>query len=201
MSKNILPKAISNANKILITGAFATGKSTLCEMLEKEFRLLGLSSSLLSGVPRNSPFALNKKQTHLASSWLVGEQIRLEVFHSTKAKNILICDRGIPDIISHTIILKTDKRDEKLFKILLKIAKEWSKTYDLIFWAKLNLKFAIPKDGIRIPKKKYQIELEDSIKKTFRLLDIDYIEMPSDTVERKKFVIEKVKKIICPERK
>lgn len=197
MSNHKKPEATSSALKILIAGAYATGKTTLSTHLYEDFNSMDINTGLVSGIPRNCPFVLNTQQTVFASVWLVGEQMRAEIEASVGNVKVLICDRGIPDFFSHTRVLplKSDK-ERKLFGIIQEISTNWSQTYDIVFWAHLDLNREIEADEIRVAQKEYQILMESSIRETFDTLHIVPVSLPSNLDDRIKIVKVEVCKIL-----
>ena len=178
------PKAVANAVKILVTGAYATGKTTLCRLLLARAEAEGIPMAFVTEIPRRCPFALNKDQTTLTSSWLVAEQVRTEIEEGVKS-GVLLCDRGIPDILSHTIVLDlTARRDQHLWEGLLAFGEKWCNTYDAILWARVDPNRQIECDGVRLGEREYQIKLERAIERVFGLLGIEPAELPQETPER-----------------
>lgn len=196
------PEAESMVVKVLISGAFASGKTTLCKCLRGCLDSMGLKVNLTSETPRSCPFALNKQQTVFASAWLMGEQIRAEVEASVGNVAVVICDRGIPDIFSHTRVLSLESHQEKvIFQVLKEIATAWSKTYDLILWAGSDPEREIVADEIRVTSKEYQNEMEISIQKTFSELKIKPIKLPSETEDRVIVSKKEIQKVLNKKQK
>ncbi len=202
MKHRNLPPALSTAKKILVSGAFATGKTTLCNRVADRLVSEGRSVTILSETPRRCPFALNKDQTPLASAWLLGEQIRSEVEVVVSEPELVICDRGIPDIVSHTTILEVaGRRDQDLKTSLLDLARSWCRTYDIVFWALLDPHEQIESDGVRVADKRYQEFLEASIEEAFRLLSLSPLILPGANAERVEAMRKSIEELIAgPER-
>jgi hypothetical protein len=188
MTSSRLIKAESQAFKVLISGAFATGKSTLCRLLVKRVSDAGISAATVGEIPRRCPFALNREQTPLASAWLIGEQIRSEVEASVGTHRLLVCDRGLPDIVSHSIGLELDERNRQLNDVLIAIARTWSKTYDLVFWATVDPDRPIEDDGARVVDKQYQLLLEERIGSAFHSLSLHPLRLPREIEDRYLFM-------------
>ena len=184
MDQNTKPIAIACAAKVLITGAYATGKTTLCQMLMDEMSRESIPNKLVTEVPRRCPFALNRDQTPLASVWLVCEQIRSEIESSVDTA-VLLCDRGLPDILSHTLVLDLSAPDNQaLWQGLLALGQRWCATYDVVLWVRIDPARQIERDEIRVVDRTYQSQLERAIQDVFRLLGIHPIELPQETSDR-----------------
>jgi hypothetical protein len=179
--------------KVLVTGAFATGKTTLSKLIKAELSGLGERVALLSEIPRRCRFALNREQTTLASAWLIGEQIRSEVEESIGDINYLICDRGIPDILSHTTAI-IGEEPQAPFSTILAISKAWSTTYNYIYWTKSNPILPIEADGFRIVSKDYQFTLEKHLENAFALLGLVPTILPMETQDRVAFALDELRR-------
>lgn len=189
------PIARTSAYKILISGAFGTGKSTLVKLAVAALRQAGVPTSVLGETPRRCPFALNHEQTTLASAWLIGEQMRAEVEASIKAGGILICDRGIPDILSHTTPIQSEEPQAPL-KVIEEISASWATTYDLVFWAKLDPDLPIEPDNLRLSDKEYQALLEGHIEKAFVTLGLKPVVLPRSDSDRVTVVLRETLRLI-----
>ncbi|MFP4458385.1 MAG: AAA family ATPase [Candidatus Zixiibacteriota bacterium] len=187
--------AKTTSKKILISGVFASGKSTLVKKLTNRLVFEGIKVNTVGEIPRRCPFALNQNQTTLASAWLIGEQIKAEVEESIGNYDLLICDRAIPDIFSHSIVLKREEKQATLSTII-SLAKAWSNTYDLVFWAKADPNLPIETDGVRVPDKKYQFFLEKNIEKAFAMIGISPKLLPQKTEDRIEYVCSKIYELL-----
>jgi predicted ATPase len=186
--------ARSSSKKILISGAFGTGKSTLVRLACAALRGTGIEVSALGETPRKCPYALNYDQTTLASAWLIGEQIRAEVEALISSAGVLICDRGIPDIVSHTTSLTTEEPQAPL-DVITALGSGWAKTYDLVFWAKLDPTLPIEADELRLPDKNYQAFLEAHIGRAFEALQLNPVVLPRANEERVDTVVREALKL------
>jgi len=57
--------------------------------------------NVLPDVARESPAPLNENQTDEASIWLASVQISREIAAGFRESDVLLCDRGVPDILAH----------------------------------------------------------------------------------------------------
>lgn len=194
------PIALSSAKKILVAGAFATGKTTLAKRLLTVLAQEGIAGALVSDVARRSPFALNRDQTPIATAWMIGEQIRSESKAMVGRRPLVVCDRGMPDFISHTIVLDmATAGDRILTESLIELARAWGRSYDAVFWAKMDPGRAIdPAGGLRIVDKVYQGQLERAIENSFALLKMNPIVLPQETDERVRVVAAHVLQALKP---
>ena len=190
-------RAESSAKKVLISGAYATGKTTLCRRVCDEMSVSGISWRLVSEVPRQCPFLLNRDQTMLASAWLLGEQIRQESEQMVGGHEVVVCDRGVPDILSHTTILRAaSASDSRLKDVIIRMSQQWINSYDVIFVTTIDSAIPIEADGIRVPDLEYQVCLQESIFDVFQLSTVTPIVLPQDTEERVVTVIEHVRHVL-----
>jgi GTPase SAR1 family protein len=189
--------ARSRAAKILVTGAYGTGKSTLVRHLVRELSQSGTSVARVDEVPRRCPYALNRDQTPLASAWLIGEQIRCEVEAATADVDVVICDRGMPDFISHTTPLRPQgEQDVFLIASVIDVARAWSRTYQLAFWASIDPGRPIEADGMRVVDRDYQQMLEREIVRTYGALGVRVRELPRELNDRVRFAVDAVRDIL-----
>jgi len=185
--------------KILVCGAFATGKSTLCRSVASRVSAAGRDTVYLHEVSRRCPLPLNEAQTPLASAWLMGEQVRCEAYAGSQAVDLILCDRGVPDILSHTVVLRNlGEPEDELRRALVEMGRAWAATYALAFWARLDPCRDIADDGVRIQSKEYQALLEHSIEEAFRLIGMAPVELPSEDGERVDMVCSYLQKCGIP---
>ena len=174
-----------NSLKVLISGAYATGKTTLTERLRDQLCSLGVSVVVVGEVPRSCPFPLNREQDAFTSCWLLGEQIKQEAAAQRSGASVVICDRGAPDFVAHPLAVRPSSIVEQgLLEAFWGIAENWSRTYGLVFWALLDPEAAIPEDSIRVAEKTYQVEMEECACAAFERLSLQPIVLPSATDDR-----------------
>ncbi len=149
--------------KILITGVFGTGKTTLINMIKNRLNILNKSVKVISEVARECPFKLNHEQNTISTSWLIMRQMENELKYTNENYDFIIYDRGLPDIIAHTsLTLKNDNSSELLFyRKLEDLGKVSLDKFDYIFLSKRSDKYYIQEDGIRIDDVNYQKKLEN----------------------------------------
>jgi len=176
-------------NKILITGAFSTGKTSLIKLIKDKLETNDKKVLVINEVARECPYALNLKQDLISTSWMVMRQLQNELKTYTKDYDYIIFDRGLPDIISHTEYINSDKLFLNQLKLL---AAESCKRYDYIYLSKISKKFKIEDDGIRLVDYNFQEELEKLLVDSLKQMKISYIELPETNIERASFIISKI---------
>jgi GTPase SAR1 family protein len=188
-------RAMSSAIKVLVSGAYATGKTTLCWKVCEQLDAKGVSWKLVSEVSRRCPFLLNRDQTFLASAWLIGAQIREESEQMVGDHSVLICDRGVPDILSHTTVIEPfGDSDKRLREIIIRVCREWGRSYDAIFATTIDAARGIEVDCMRVPDRDYRRLLEQSIFDALTMMDVAPTVLPRGTDERVSIVVDYIKR-------
>lgn len=149
--------------KILITGVYSSGKTSLIALLEQRLNTLNIESKVFSEVSRECPFPLNCNQTLESSCWLISKQVENEL-NTYLNMDFLIFDRGLLDIFAHTKDFLSESGNQSnifflnIFEELLKLSLT---RFDYIFHAQSSDKYEIYDDGVRNLDKSYQIKLEE----------------------------------------
>lgn len=147
--------------KILVTGVFASGKTSFIYLLKKELEKNKKKVALFSEVARECPLKLNHEQNIISTSWLVMRQIENEMIKPDADYDFIVYDRGIPDIVAHARLSEEKNDDYNLFlNQLERLGKESLKHFDFIFLSKRSDSMSIVIDSIRIDDSAYQRELE-----------------------------------------
>lgn len=180
--------------KILITGVFGTGKTTLINMIENRLKTLNKNVKVISEVARECPFKLNHEQNTFSTSWLIMRQMENELKYANENYDFIIYDRGLPDIIAHTkIVLRNDKNDLLFYKKLEDLGKVSLDNFDYIFLSKRSDKYIIQEDEIRVDDIDYQKILENIHVKYLRSTDKHFISLDEDNESR----LVQIFRIIC----
>ncbi len=167
------PKVDPEPLKVAISGAFSTGKTTLVTALTRDLELQGLKVSSVDDVARDAPMPLHRDQTPHASAWLIGTQIARESEASRQHANLVLCDRAVFDVLSHTLIIRPNSRAEKqLLSDIWALGKAWAGTYDLVLTTTIDESLPPIADGLRVADESYRRLLDDSLETTFERLDI-----------------------------
>ena len=171
--------------KILVTGAFSTGKTTLLAETTRALTTQRFKVHLVNDVARNCPYPLNRQQTLPVSIWLLAEQVRCEAAPLIEGNyDVLLCDRGVPDIVSHTLALSEKTTNARLNSIFMDFARIWSRTYDWVLWSKRDPSLPIGEDGLRVNDSHYQELMERSLLNALDLLNLNFDTLPPGQQER-----------------
>jgi nicotinamide riboside kinase len=145
--------------KVIITGAFSTGKTSLVASLADALISSGLTVARVPDVSRGCPVPLNRDQTDDASLWLLTTQISREIAASLGQEAVMLCDRGVPDVLAHHLEVQARNDDGKI-RLLAPFLDNWLETYDLIFFSRLDEEIPIVPDGLRIEDAAYRTMLD-----------------------------------------
>ena len=178
--------------KILITGAFSTGKTSLIRLVDDKLKLLSRKTLIINEVARECPFDLNKNQDLISSSWMVMRQLQNELEIDINTYDFAIFDRGLPDIISHVEYIAYDDKDRIFTNQLRLLAKASCNRYDYVFFSRISDKFKINDDGVRIVDYDFQRELEKLHLDCLEQLGIPYINLPEKNPERLDFILRAI---------
>lgn len=146
-------------SKVIVTGAYCTGKTTHAQDLQVALADRGHSCVLLPDVARQCPLPLNADQTEATSLWLFGNQVAAEIGAHFARPDFVLCDRGIPDIMTHHADLEARCTDGPV-GLLLPFFDYWLSTYDLILFSRVDETLLIEADGIRDTDASYRTRLD-----------------------------------------
>lgn len=145
--------------KVLVTGAYSSGKTSLCQQLRYSCAVRGWRALCPVETARSIDMPLNTEQNGEISALLVGAQMSTERALYDLC-DVLICDRGVPDIWSHNLALVEEGAEVKTPDIEA-LVKDWSQSYDFVIQSTCNHDIAIPWDGIRLTDPAYRRRLEE----------------------------------------
>jgi nicotinamide riboside kinase len=145
--------------KVLVTGAFSTGKSSLIEGLASKIRER-CSVVVIPDVARQCPFTLNREQEEDGTLWLMTKQILNELEASRNAPDIILCDRGVPDILAHLEEARVRGVAGRRPDLLKPFLIEWCRTYQLVLVSKIDPRIPIIRDDFRVPDHGFRAEME-----------------------------------------
>jgi nicotinamide riboside kinase len=146
--------------KVIVTGAFSTGKTTLVGSLADALIGSGITVARLPDVARNCPVTLNSDQTDDASLWLLTTQISREIAAAFGMEQVLLCDRGVPDVLAHHLVVR-ERDGEGRVALLDRFLDIWLETYDLILLSRVDESVPIMSDGLRDGDAAYRTMLDD----------------------------------------
>lgn len=180
--------------RILVTGTFSTGKSTLCTTVQRVLQSEGFTCAIIPDAARSCSLPLNKLQTVNTTAWLVFRQFSNEIEVARTEPDIMLLDRGLFDIIAHTLTLNITKKQEKeVVEELISLSINWEQQLDKIFVAKSEDDIEVQHDGVRITEKKYQIDIESSLIRFLQESSISYTVLPKKTEDRVRMVLASIK--------
>jgi len=145
--------------KVLITGAFSTGKSTLVDRLAS-FLQRRCSVAVAPDIARDCPFMLNRAQDENGTLWLLTRQISNELEISRDGPEVLLCDRGIPDILAHLEEARSRGAAGTRPDLLRPFLIEWCKTYKLVLVSKIDVDIPPAADRLRLADAAFRSEME-----------------------------------------
>jgi nicotinamide riboside kinase len=145
--------------KILVTGAFSTGKTTLVHRLERDL-FQRHTVTTLPDIARQASFPMNKNQDENATLWLLTKQVSNELEMLRRELDILICDRGVPDILAHHEEVRARSLPTARSDLLRPFLFEWCKTYDLTFLLKIDVNIPTEVDQLRVANDQFREEMQ-----------------------------------------
>jgi len=111
--------------KIVVTGSIYTGKTTLVNSLRGIQGIAILPETASEFVHRDKNIVFRPDFQDI----LFDEQTKRESALQSQGQHIIVCDRGIPDIITHAKFFGQEIKPEW---------EAWMKTYDYSFVASMN---------------------------------------------------------------
>lgn len=166
--------------KVLVSGAFSTGKTTALRRLRDAAERAGLNAAVTVEAARRCPFPLNREQDAHTSAWLLGDLIRQESETlSTHGIDLLLCDGGPPDVLAHSEVDRVAGID-----LVTRLCAAWQPTYDLVFWSRPVAGWPIERDDLRLEDDAYREEVDRAVGRALRALLAEARELPAGTDER-----------------
>jgi len=167
--------------KALITGPFSTGKTTLVQAVARELRKRNITVEIVPDVARSCPLPLNMDQTDDASIWLASRQLNNEIEATERGAKVVLCDRGIPDILAHHLDIK-GRKETPIFDEMWNFLFRWISRYDIIFFSSIDDKILPENDGLRLADAVYRKNLEQN---AYNILEkSNFVGLPVDTNSR-----------------
>ncbi len=145
--------------KVIVTGAFSTGKTTLVAALEENLERAGVAVTHLIDLARECPLPLNEMQNDEASLWLLTTQISREIEASQRTEDVLLCDRGVPDIFAH-LLDHSGSHGADWLETIVPFVNKWITTYDVVLFSRVDEMIAIVPDGLRSEDAAYRTRLD-----------------------------------------
>lgn len=176
--------------KVIVTGAFSTGKTSLVDALSTDLVDRGLTVATVPDVARDCSVPLNADQTEDATLWLLATQIAHEIEAAFGPEMVMLCDRGVPDVLAHHLDLASS--DKAGWADLLKpFLDSWLSTYDLILFSRIDERIPIASDGLRTEDSAYRTRLDQLAHRVlFGLANVE--ELPSESTQRLRYAREAI---------
>lgn len=160
--------------KILVTGTFCAGKTTLAAALGNAL----INSTVVSETARellhyfqNVDFALPQVRDYLLVSQLLREKI------AENSSNITICDTGVESNLAHDIVLRNSKHNLNL------LDKFQHRRYDAVLFCN-HEEILFQTDGERLTNLNLRELLAKTIKDFLSVQEYRFIEVSGDSTER-----------------
>jgi nicotinamide riboside kinase len=168
--------------KILVTGVYSCGKTTLVEELAKRISATDEPGvvSVRRDPGRECPLPLNQEQTLHSSFWMAAQVIQRESELLAASPAYLICDRGIPDIVSHSYDLEEVQAGLLGLSDLEDLMKKWMQSYDLVFRATFDARISVATDNLRVADDDYRRRLDGQLSRALRASNIEYVTLSND---------------------
>lgn len=158
---------------ITIIGCQGSGKTTLIQKLQKEFKSRGKTVEVVNEIARSSPWGINEQATFQGQRWIFNAQMIKELEAEYKNPDIILCDRGIIDNLTYTERLHN--RDEPFpiteYLQMYEIARYWSRRYDYIIYMPFNPS-RLNDDGVRSTNVAFARDIDERIRKTVREFEL-----------------------------
>lgn len=179
--------------RILITGAYATGKSELVAAVLRWARENLITAVAINEVARSSPFALNRQQSEDGTNWLYLKQLLNEAESVLRHATLTIMDRGVPDILSHA--LEMEKRigvRSKLPTRFEALSRHSVESFTRIYRTTVSEAYPIVTDGLRNPDRAFRREMERHHIDAVKHLGVEAITLPNGLAPRLKIITQDV---------
>jgi len=174
--------------KIVITGGPGTGKSTIIEELAKRnFTCMKeISREVILNARKNGSEQLFLTKPLLFSELLLEGRINQYIEAETKNVNLVFFDRGIPDVHAYMNYISIDYPNTYLTKSNLY-------RYNYIFlmppWEEIYIS-----DNERYENFEQALAIHNHLRRTYKGLNYNIIEVPKGTVEaRTNFILDCIK--------
>lgn len=146
--------------KVIVTGAYSTGKSTLVCALSRLLTARGLKVQVIPDAARSCPFPLNRDQAEDGTLWLAATQITREISAMSDKVDVVLCDRGIPDILAHHLDADLSFQQKRV-DLIIPFLEDWLMSYDCVLRSTLNNSIEIVPDGLRSLEPEYRQKLAE----------------------------------------
>lgn len=161
--------------KYAFTGSHGVGKTTSAYQMahDKMIECAGKKVEIIHDIPAGNPYWISsgRKPSKIGQLWGFNAQLEAERIAEEKY-DIVISDRTIMDYVGYSIYAGF----YKLADVQLEIAKEHIKTYDKIYYIKINPELLID-NGVRNTDVNFQEDYDDILRQLFNIVERNIIEI------------------------
>lgn len=143
--------------KIACVGTHSVGKSTFCYQLAERGKRKGENVHVIQERVRFSPFPINGAMVYETAIWTSTNQISKELEAAQRGFSLIICDRSAFDPFVYANHFKLKGPPNLEFE---KMAIEWLKTYDEIYFVRPNEDHKALEDGVRSTDLGFILEID-----------------------------------------
>ncbi|MCK4836250.1 MAG: AAA family ATPase [Candidatus Aminicenantes bacterium] len=169
--------------KISFSGCIGSGKSSLLTEVKKILSLKeGVES--IEDISKKNPFDTDKKLSFISQFYLLTNHINEENIKAISFSDMLLCDSSVLDHWiqwqKHLSDIEMNNNIEEKSEILKKLYLFWIKTYDLIFFIRVDPKVLEKRkeeDSFTLPGMEYFKEMEALYLKTIKDDNLKIIEI------------------------
>lgn len=177
--------------RVLICGAYSTGKTTIVQKVATHLCAQGLRVTICPDVARACPFPLNRQQSVSTTMWLAAMQIRAEIEAGAGNADVVCCDRGLPDILSHHVVDGIDDANG-LTRAFVTYARAWAASYHAVFRSCIDPHVSIAADGLRLTDEAYRRALDDAMTGVLKVCRVDAEDLPHEPEARTALIEHRV---------
>lgn len=143
--------------KYAYSGSHGTGKSTSVMKKVLELKMEYRDKEVVPFIEnaRKAPARINRKADEMTQLWIFANQIQEEVYLE-KLYPIIVCDRTVMDSVAYT---KYNRY--KIWKSMYELAKDFIKTYDVIYFKSVEKNDYLFEDGVRDLDVNYRLAIEN----------------------------------------
>ncbi|MBD3229550.1 MAG: AAA family ATPase [Candidatus Lokiarchaeota archaeon] len=177
-----------NYIKIGILGTHGTGKTTLGHTIMSYLKENHFIVGWVSEIVRDRPAAVKDLSAFLSQYWVLNSQINKEIERQSLNK-VIVTDRTVIDNFAYAKKSAANSISKKDLKVLEHICKNWSSTYDFLFYTQITKK-PIEDDNFRSTNQRYQLEIDRMIRNIIKEWELEVVELSGKYDERFDRVLE-----------
>ncbi len=174
--------------KIGLMGSHDTGKTTLGFSICGKLKTKHYNVDFVAEVARHIPVQLtvNEGTNFDAQYWILNQQINEEILAKLRGANMIVTDRTVVDNYAYAYraalphVKQISARD---LGVMEAKCLHWVKTYDFLFYIGIPDK-RMEDDGFRATDKKFQLEIDDCIKKIIKDWGLNVVNLEGNNDQR-----------------